>query len=66
MRDCTQPKEEAGPNKDGSMTTTTLLPWRRVLLKKLTVSLLVKKFPAFSWNPKVHFVFARACHLSLS
>ena len=29
--------------------------WRRVLLEKLTVLLLVKKFPAFLWNPKAHY-----------
>ena len=30
-------------------------PWYRVLLEKLTGLLLVKKFPAFLWNPKVHY-----------
>ena len=32
-----------------------LTPWRRVLLEKLTGLQLVKKFPAFLWNPKVHY-----------
>ena len=32
-----------------------LTPWCRVLLEKLTGSQLVKKFPAFLWNPKVHY-----------
>jgi len=30
-----------------------LTPWFRVLLEKLTGLQLVKKFPAFLWNPKV-------------
>jgi len=30
-------------------------PWCRVLLEKLTGLQLVKKFPAFLWNPKVHY-----------
>ena len=29
--------------------------WCRVLLEKLTGLQLVKKFPAFLWNPKVHY-----------
>ena len=32
-----------------------LTPWCRVLLEKLTGLQLVKKFPAFLWNPKVHY-----------
>jgi hypothetical protein len=32
-----------------------LTPWIRVLLEKLTCFQLVKKFPAFFWNPKVHY-----------
>ena len=35
--------------------TYLLTPWCRVLLKKLTVLQLVKKFPAFLWNPKVRY-----------
>jgi hypothetical protein len=31
-----------------------MLPWRSVLLGKLTVTELVKKFSAFCGNPKVH------------
>jgi hypothetical protein len=33
---------------------TLLTPWCRVLLEKLTGLQLVKKFPAFLWNQKVH------------
>jgi hypothetical protein len=33
--------------------TYLLAPWSRVLLEKLTGLQLVKKFPAFLWNPKV-------------
>ena len=32
-----------------------LTPWCRVLLGKLTGLQLVKKFPAYLWNPKVHY-----------
>ena len=35
--------------------TYLLTPWSRVLLEKLTGLQLVKKFPAFLWNPKVHY-----------
>ena len=39
----------------GPLCSTYLLtPWCRVLLEKLTGLQLVKKFPAFLWNPKVH------------
>ena len=45
-----------------SLTTTNrqqrtylLTPWRRVLLEKLTGLQLVKKFPAFLWNPRIHY-----------
>ena len=32
-----------------------LTPWSRVVLEKLTGFQLVKKFPAFLWNSKVHY-----------
>ena len=35
--------------------TYLLTPWFRVLLEKLTGLQLVKKFPAFLWNPKVRY-----------
>ena len=35
--------------------TYLLTPWCRVLLEKQTGLQLVKKFPAFLWNPKVHY-----------
>ena len=35
--------------------TYLLTRWCRVLLEKLTGLQLVKKFPAFLWNPKVHY-----------
>ena len=37
------------------MHTFLFTPWCRVLLEKLTGLQLVKKFPAFLWNPKVHY-----------
>ena len=37
------------------LLTCLLTPWCRVLLEKLTGLQLVKKFPAFIWNPKVHY-----------
>jgi hypothetical protein len=41
-----------------------LTPWSRVLLEKLTVTQLVKKFPAFYGTPKFIAMFTRACHWS--
>ena len=38
-----------------NFTLYLLTPWCRVLLEKLTGLQLVKKFPAFLWNPKVHY-----------
>ena len=35
--------------------TYLFTPWCRVLLEKLTGLQLVKKFPEFLWNPKVHY-----------
>jgi hypothetical protein len=35
--------------------THSLTPWCRILFEKLTVTQLVKKYPAFLWNPKVHY-----------
>jgi len=46
--------------------TYSLTPWSRVLLKKLTDSLLVKKFPAFCGNRRFITAFTNALHLSLS
>jgi len=41
-------------------------PWNRVLLEKLTVSQLVKKFPAFYGTRRFITAFTSARHLSLS
>ena len=32
-----------------------LTPWSKILLEKITVPQLVKKFPHILWNPKVHY-----------
>jgi hypothetical protein len=32
-----------------------LTPWCRILFEKLIVTQLVKNYPAFLWNPKVHY-----------
>jgi len=40
-------------------------PWRRVLLEKLVVLQLVKKFPEFYGSRKFITVFTRFYHLSL-
>ena len=37
------------------LLTYLLTPWCRVLLEKPNVLQLVKKFPAFLWNSKVHY-----------
>ena len=42
-------------NTQQFISTYLLTPWCRVLLEKLTGLQLVKKFPAFLWNPKVHY-----------
>ena len=39
----------------GYLLTYLLTTWSRVLLEKLTGLQLVKKFPAFLWNPKFHY-----------
>jgi hypothetical protein len=44
----------------------TLTPWSIGLLEKLTVSQLVRKFPAFYGTRRFITAFTRACHLSLS
>jgi len=41
-------------------------PWSRVLLEKLKVFKLVKKFPTFYGNRRFITAFTSACHLSLS
>jgi hypothetical protein len=32
-----------------------LTPWYRILFEKLIVTQLVRRYPAFLWNPKVHY-----------
>jgi hypothetical protein len=36
-------------------TTTTTTPWCRILFEKPIIAQVVKKYPAFLWNPKVHY-----------
>jgi len=48
------------------LITYLLTPWNRVLLEKLTVSQLVKKFPAFYGTRRFITAFTSARHLSLS
>jgi len=48
------------------LLTYLLTPWSRVLLEKLTGSLLVKKFSAFYETRKFITAFTRARHLLLS
>ena len=43
------------PLNEHFRSLSLLTPWCRVLLEKLTGLQLVKKFPAFLWNPKVHY-----------
>ena len=43
-----------------------ITPWSKVLLKKLTGSQLVKKFPAFYGTRMFITAFTNAHHLSLS
>jgi hypothetical protein len=46
--------------------TNSLTPWSRVLLEKLIVTHLVKKFPAFNGTWRFTTVFTRACQWPLS
>ena len=43
------------PAHDPPAPSPILTPWCRVVLEKLTGLQLVKKFPAFLWNPKVQY-----------
>ena len=52
--DLTYRYKQIGKNKAAN-TYSFLTPWCRVLLEKLTGLHLVKKIPAFLWNPKVHY-----------
>ena len=45
--------------------TNKLTPWSRVILEKLTVYQLVKKYPVFMAHPKFITAFTRAHQLSL-
>jgi hypothetical protein len=36
------------------LLTYSLTPYCRILFEKLIITQLVKKYPAFLWNPKVH------------
>jgi len=38
-----------------NFTNNLLTPWCRILFEKLIATQLVKKYPAFLWNPKVHY-----------
>jgi hypothetical protein len=48
-----------------SLSVIIITPWSRGLLEKLTVSQLVKKFPAFYGTRRFITAFTRAHHLSL-
>jgi hypothetical protein len=37
-----------------SCVTYLLTPWWSILFEKMTVTLLIKKYPASLWNPKIH------------
>jgi hypothetical protein len=39
----------------GLQTSATFTPWCRTLFEELIVTRLIKKYPAFLWNPKVHY-----------
>jgi hypothetical protein len=48
------------------LLTYLLTPWSRVLLEKLTVLKLVKKFPTFYGTRRFTTAFTSTRHLSLS
>ena len=48
------------------LLTYLLTPWSRVLIERLTDSLLAKKFPTFYWTRKFITAFTSTHHVSLS
>ena len=59
-------KEDVKERMDDIQRRYLLTPWTRVLAEKLTVSQLVKKFPAFYGTQMFITVLTSARHLSLS
>jgi hypothetical protein len=57
---------ERASKKLAGRRNAKLTPWSRGLLEKLTVSQLIKKFPAFYGTRRFITAFTRARHLSLS
>jgi hypothetical protein len=55
-----------GPCIKWAFVIYRLTPWSRILLQKLIVPHLVKKFPAFYGTQRFITVFTTACHLALS
>jgi hypothetical protein len=51
---------------DMKNTDSSLTPWSRILLEKLTGSQLVKKYPSFCGTRKFFAEFTSAHHPSLS
>jgi hypothetical protein len=49
-----------------SALTDSVTPWKRVLLEKITVTQLAKKFPAFYGIQMFNTVFTRTHHWFLS
>jgi hypothetical protein len=47
------------------LTTPKLTAWSRVILEKLIIAQIIKKFPAFYGTRRIITVFTRARHLSL-
>jgi hypothetical protein len=56
----------AWDDDDDDILTYKLTPWSRVLLEKLSGSLIVKKFPAFYETGRFITVFTSARYLFLS
>ena len=52
---CLYQPQGTGEEYNRQILTYLLTPWCRVLLEKLIGLQLVKRFPAFLWNPKVHY-----------
>jgi hypothetical protein len=51
----TEAEREFSPGSRSYLLIYLLTPWCRILFEKLIVTQLFKEYPAFLWNPEVHY-----------